>query len=255
MIIPGLVSVTFREQTADWVIGRCRKAGLLAVEWSENIHVFPGDVTGAAELSEKTAAAGLEIAAYGSYYQLGEYQQPEAVFHESLAAAAALKAPIIRIWAGTKPSAEVDDEVFHRMAEEAALLSETARGCGIKVALEWHRNTLTDTNESGIRLLTEAGHPNLYTLWQPTPELDMKARMDGIDQLGDRILNLHIYYWRGREKRPLWEGLAEWEKYLAHVNDNSRRYGLLEFVMEGSEAQFFEDAAVLRDMLRDSSFL
>lgn len=250
MIIPGLVSVTFREQTADWVIARCRMARLQAVEWSENIHVFPGDVKGAAELSEKTAGAGLKVAAYGSYYKLGEYQQPEAVFRESLAAAAALKAPVIRIWAGVKPSAEVDDKVFRRMAKEAALVAEIAQGRGIKVALEWHRNTLTDTNESGLRLLKEAEHRNLYTLWQPTPELNQKERAEGIELLGDRILNLHIYYWKEREKRPLGEGLAKWEEYLAHLDDNSDRYGLMEFVMDGSEAQFFEDAVALREMLR-----
>ncbi len=53
MIIPGMVSATFREKTADDIIRLCKEADLQAVEWSENAHVMPGDPEGAAELLKK----------------------------------------------------------------------------------------------------------------------------------------------------------------------------------------------------------
>ena len=93
------------------------------------------------------------------------------MFAQSLASAEALGAPTLRIWAGTKPSAEADAAYRAKLAGEAAMLAGMAAGKGIKLAFEWHRDTLTDTNESALRLLSDAGHPNLYCLWQPTVAL------------------------------------------------------------------------------------
>ena len=45
MITPGIVSATFREKTAEEVIALCKAAGLEAVEWSENAHIYPGEHT------------------------------------------------------------------------------------------------------------------------------------------------------------------------------------------------------------------
>ena len=37
MLIPGIVSATLKEKSAEDVIALCLKAGLEAIEWSENI--------------------------------------------------------------------------------------------------------------------------------------------------------------------------------------------------------------------------
>ena len=148
MIIPGMVSATFREKTVDDIIRLCKEADLQAVEWSENAHVMPGDPEEAAELLKKTQMAGLIVAAYGSYYRLGQNEDPKTVFQASLVSAKALKAPLIRVWAGTKPSLEVSEEEARALANEAAVIGEMAAAEGIKIAFEWHKNTLTDTNES-----------------------------------------------------------------------------------------------------------
>ena len=87
MIIPGMVSATFREKTVDDIIRLCKEADLQAVEWSENAHVMPGDPEEAAELLKKTQMAGLIVAAYGSYYRLGQNEDPKTVFQASLVSA------------------------------------------------------------------------------------------------------------------------------------------------------------------------
>lgn len=249
MIIPGMVSATFREKTPEDILRLCQQAELKAVEWSENAHVFPGDVKGAKNLFEKTRAAGLEVAAYGSYYRLGEQEDPEYSFRSSAESAAALNAPVIRIWAGSRPSADVGKEEFYRLSKEAALLAEIGSTYHLKVGFEWHKNTLTDTNQSAIRLLEASAHENLYCLWQPTVALSMEERLEGLDLLGDRLLNLHVYYWKKGEKRPLSEGRAKWKQYLEHVDKRVSRYGLLEFVMNGTEEQFLEDAKAFHEIL------
>jgi 3-dehydroshikimate dehydratase len=251
MIIPGLVSATFRDQTVEWILEKCKRANLKAIEWSENAHVFPDDEVRAAKLYEETRKAGLEIAAYGSYYRLGEQEHPETCFLKSLKSAVALKAPVIRIWAGAKPSIEVSEVERESMAREAALVAEMAEKYEIKVALEWHRNTMTDTNASALELLHKANHSNLYCLWQPTPALSIKERTEGIDLLGDRMLNLHIYFWDGDIRLPLEQGIDEWKEYLSHVDQSVSRYGLMEFVMGGTEEQLLEDAETLHGLVGD----
>ena len=61
MIIPGMVSATFREKSADDIIRLCKEADLQAVEWSENAHVMPGDPEGAAELLKKTQMVHITV--------------------------------------------------------------------------------------------------------------------------------------------------------------------------------------------------
>ena len=252
MIIPGMVSATFREKSADDIIRLCKEADLQAVEWSENAHVMPGDPEGAAELLKKTQMAGLTVAAYGSYYRLGQNEDPKTVFQASLVSAKALKAPLIRVWAGTKPSLEVSEEEARALANEAAVIGEMAAAEGIKIAFEWHKNTLTDTNESAMNLLNLADQDNLYCLWQPTVALSMEERCEGLRLLRERnrLLNLHIYYWPNGTRRPLSEGMDVWKTYLSHVNQQQDRFGLLEFVMGNTEAQFLEDAQILKNLLK-----
>ena len=244
--IPGAVSATFKKTPldADQIIALLGECGLQAIEWSENAHIRPDDPDGARALGRKTRDAGLAVAAYGSYYRLGENPDPEAAFLQSLRSAAALGAPLIRIWGGTAASADVDEETRAHLTREAAMAARLAAEEGVKVALEWHKNTLTDTNASARRLLDEADAPNLYCLWQPTVALTPRERADGIRLMGDRLLNFHVYSWPDGKRGPL--NAAEWQYYFdAAALIGGTRCALLEFVRDDSPEQFRSDAAVL----------
>ena len=247
MIIPGLVSVTFREKKPEEIIELCVKNKLRAVEWGENAHVMPGDPEGAAALKEKTLAAGLTVAAYGSYYRLCTGMD----FEPTLASAKALGAPLIRVWAGNIPSEEADESYRASAAREAARIAGQAEGEGIKIAFEWHKNTLTDTNESAMDLLKRANHPNLYCLWQPTVALNMEQRCEGIRLLGDRLLNLHTYYWPEGKRGEFAPGKGEWRQYLSCVPRDKDRFALLEFVKDNTTEQLERDAKALIELLTE----
>lgn len=254
MIVPGIVSATFKAETPDYVLSAMREAGLTAVEWSENWHVPAGDTSLAAELRDRTLAQGAQVAAYGSYYRLGQNRDPEQDFLPSLRSAAAMQAPVIRIWGGSLPSAGLEPAQRESLAREAGTVSRMAAESGIRVALEWHKNTVTDTNESARAFLEEAGADNLYCLWQPTVALDMAQRCAGIRMLEekDRLLNLHVYYWRQGKRRPFREGLDEWTRYLQQLDPDKTRFGLLEFVLGDTRAQFLEDAEQWKNLLRQT---
>ncbi len=247
--IPGVVSATFRARPAAEVIRLAAENGLKAVEWSENAHVQPDDPAGAAALRRETEKAGLAVAAYGSYYRLGEQADAEAVFRKSLVSAAALGAPVLRVWAGTRASADADTAYRARLSEEARLIAGLAAREGVAVAFEWHKNTLTDTNESSMALLAAANHPNLKCLWQPTVALSPRQRTEGIRLLGDRLANMHVYSWPDGKRGPL--NAAEWKLYFDAAACGGSHYALLEFVRDDDPAQFAQDAARLIRLIED----
>ncbi|MBR1585762.1 MAG: sugar phosphate isomerase/epimerase [Clostridia bacterium] len=251
--IPGAVSATFKKMplTKAQVIELLTDCRLQAVEWSENVHVEAGDPKGAAELKKQTEAAGLRVAAYGSYFRLGENELPGQAFQRSLLSAEALGAPVIRIWGGVQASADVDEWRRCCLTQEAALVADLAARRGIKVALEWHKNTLTDTNESASRLIREADHPNLFCLWQPTVALTPRERAAGIRLMGERLLNFHVYSWPDGKRGPL--NAAEWQYYFnAAAAIGGQRCALLEFVRDDSLDQFRSDADTLLRLIQSN---
>ena len=250
MVKPGLVSVTFRDKPADEVLEIAAKCGLMGIEWGENAHVMPGDPEGAAELRRKTQGKGLAVAGYGSYFRLCTAEKPAEAFRPSLESAQALGAPYIRVWAGTLPSAEADEAYRNRAAEEARVICTMAEEAGIKIALEWHKNTLTDTNESAFRFLEETAHDNLYCLWQPTVALSLEERQEGLGRLGDRLLNIHTYYWPEGKRAPFEGGFREWRYYLEKLPAGDR-YMLLEFVKDNTPEQLAEDAEALKRFIKE----
>lgn len=251
--IPGVVSATFRDKPAQDVIRLAVENHLEAIEWSENAHVQPGDPEGAAVLRQQTLRAGLTVAAYGSYYRVGEYgADAAATFARSLLSAEALGAPVIRVWAGVKASADADEAYRRQVADDARMIAAMAADKGIRIAFEWHKNTLTDTNASAMQLLQDAAHPNLYCLWQPTVALSPAQRVEGIHLLQDRMINYHVYSWPDGKRGPL--NAAEWKLYLDAADCGGSHFALLEFVRDNTEEQFASDAKTLNDLIRNGGY-
>lgn len=245
MVKPGLVSATLKGFSIDEVIKAALDNKLVGIEWSENHHIPLGDVLFAEKVASKTRKSGLEVAAYGSYYRLGLDMD----FIPHLENAKAMGAPIIRIWAGEKASQEVSLDERERMTEESWRIARLAEEAGIKIALEWHKNTLTDENLSALELLKAVDSPSFRTLWQPTQALSFSERAEGLEMVKLYLENLHVYYWDDTGRRPLAEGCNHWEKYLSLVDDREH-YALLEFVKDNTLEQLEKDSATLLSWLR-----
>ncbi len=246
MFVPGIVSATFKTESVDYVISAASDAGLKAVEWSENHHIRKGDLASAKETAEKSADAGLEIAGYGSYYRLGQHME----IRESLDTASALGASQMRIWAGNVPSSSLTEEERKELTEELRAAAKTAESYSIILNLEWHKNTLTDTNESGLDVLESVSSPYLRTLWQPTQALSFPERKEGLEMIMPFLSYLHVYYWDESGRRPLREGISHWREYFSLLDSEKKYYTLLEFVKDDSREQFIEDAKVLIKLIK-----
>ncbi len=247
MLRAGLVSATFKQLTHDQIIELILDNKLHSVEWSENWHIPENEVSVANTIRQACARAGIEIAALGSYYRLGE----EDDFNKRIELAKSLGAPLIRIWGGRLASSQIEKELWDSMVDEARRCSQEAAQEGLKVALEWHKMTITDTNESAMAFLQEVNRSNFLTLWQPTQALSIEQRLTGLSELKGHFANIHIYHWDTRGRRPLSEGKEEWMKYLQIANDMNDHEVLLEFVRDDSVSQFEEDCRTLHGWLQN----
>lgn len=261
MIYPGLVSITFRQLSAREVVALAAQAHIAGVEWGGDIHVPPGDLQRAETVRQMTVDAGLHPAVYGSYYRV--WPQSPCSFNIILDTAAALGAETVRVWAGKKASAGADQAQRARTAEELERIAGLAAEAGVRVALEYHPGTLTDTPESAGALLEAAKHPNLFSLWQPRPEWSQAQNLAALRALGGRLSNLHVFTWRpqksapwGVERLALADGRADWSAYLqaaAEAPDaalRARRWAMIEFVRGDRPEAFLEDAAALKSWLK-----
>ncbi len=251
MIRPGLVSITFRKLDVVEVLDLCLATGLEGVEWGGDVHVPHGELETAGRVARLTAQAGLEVAAYGSYYRAGVAEGP--AWPEVLDTAEALGAPLIRVWAGHAASSPADESARRAVTADLLTLAESAGQRGIAVATEYHAQTLTDTLDSTRRLLGEADHPNLRTYWQPPRGAGAEDCLEQIAALSDRLAHVHVTCPSARggfESLVSWEG--RWRRWLGAVAGIAGdRWAMIEFVEGGDAANLPGDAKVLRGILAE----
>ncbi|MCX6083255.1 MAG: TIM barrel protein [Chloroflexi bacterium] len=253
MIQTGLVSVTFREFQPAQIVNLVQQAGLQAIEWGGDVHVPHGDIKRAREVVKITLEAGLQVAAYGSYYKAG-CEDGTISFEKVLETAVELQAPSLRIWAGDVGSDQAEAADWHRVIDDARRISALAAKTGINLAFEYHEKTLTDTSEAALRLLKAIDSPNILSYWQPPVALDLDARLAGLREIAPWLSNLHVFNQTGEEPEPLAEGRDEWSKYMNIVREiPGDRFCMLEFVKGNSTSQFFEDAEALKSICIDAA--
>jgi 3-dehydroshikimate dehydratase len=255
MINTGLVSVTFRQLAPNTIVDLVRQAKLDAIEWGGDVHVPHGDELTAHAVRRLTLNAGIRTASYGSYYRVGHADTVP--FTGVVQTALALGASVIRVWAGTRASADADDAYRQQVIEDSIRIANEADQAGMIVAYEFHGNTLTDTYDSALRLLTAVDHQAIKTYWQPPP-LSVEENLEGLEALLPWLTNVHVISWQAApgeagdaemhktERAPLAAMAEAWHRYFEVLGQSENdHYALLEFVRDDSPEQFMEDAALL----------
>jgi len=240
VISTGLCSVTLRALGIDDVVDVAAAAGLEAIEWGADVHVPPGDLEAAVAARSATAAAGLRVAAYGSYYRAG--RDDPASFAAVLDSARALGAPRIRIWAGDLPSAAAAPAERAAVAHAALEAAGRAAADGIEVAFEFHGGTLTDDVDSTLALLDRSGGARSY--WQPPQDVPDGEALAGLERLLGHVSALHVFsWWPGNTRLRLAERAELWRAAFALFKTGD---ALLEFVPGDDPALVAGEATTLR---------
>lgn len=262
----ALNTVTLRSKTPQEVVSILKDAGFDAVEWAGDAHVPPGDLEIAKSVKSICDTAGVTITSYGAYYQCdkgGSAEKGPFVFdlgaQAALDSAQTLGVSDIRVWAGRQASELASDNYRAEVAECMAQFCDQAKALGMRVHLEFHRNTITDTTASTLALFDAVARDNLYSYWQPRHGSDVDENVADIEALGERLSNVHVFHWLLKEpggfacdRRPLQEGVDRWKSYFAALEKlPGERYAMMEFVKDDTLEQFYEDAKVLQQLNAD----
>jgi hypothetical protein len=239
-VVPGLVSVTFRQLGVAEVVALAAGAGLRAIEWGADVHV-PSPAA-ARDAAARCADAGLAVPSYGSYHRGGPG------FADVLRVAVALGAPRIRVWAGRHGSATEPDRAT--VVADLADAADLAAREGVEVCLEYHANTLTDTLKSTVDLLGAV--PAVRPYWQPAAGDRPAAALAAVEVLAP--VTAHVFTWDEAGRRlPLAAGERLWRPVLAALARlPGPRHALLEFVRDDDPAAFAADAATLLTWLHEA---
>ncbi|MBQ2956934.1 MAG: sugar phosphate isomerase/epimerase [Clostridia bacterium] len=249
MIIPGLVSVTFRNKTPLEIVKLCNQANLSAIEWGGDVHVPPKGGN-AAEIRRMTADHGLTVSSYGSYYRV---TQPMDDLRTCLDTAAELGTDVMRIWCGVKGSKDAEEE-RKSIVDQLIQCAEEARARKITLALEYHGRTLTDDRSSVQRLMKETAcvFDALKFYWQPRFDWSEKEILASLDDVRPLLSHLHVFTWlydgKGFIRKPLSDAEALWKKVFSSIKED--HYALMEFVQDDSDEALLRDAAALNSWIQ-----
>lgn len=246
----GLVSISFRETNWKDLVDICAEAGIQAIEWGADVHVPPQDLEHVKKVKEYCDSKGISCPTYGSYYRLRE--QENVTFSALIQAAKVLGAETIRVWPGKVSSADADETYVMESAKELAALGDLAEKDGLKVALEYHWDTLTDTAESTLNLLEKTNKDNVMTYWQINPARNLEEHLQEIKLLSGRIVNVHTYFWEGRTRLPFADGEEDWRKYIHAFKDTNVPF-MLEHIKDDSVTQLYEDVKVLKKLVEEAT--
>ncbi len=257
MLIPGLVSITFRQLTPARIIELVKKSGLKFIEWGGDIHVPHGDLPTARAIRCQCEDANILLPSYGSYYRANTTATDNPDLHAVLDSAAELGVNDVRIWAGTTGSANLTAAQRNKTIEALQRDSETATKYGLNLSLEYHANTLTDSNESVKQLLTELQNTQIKFYWQPVVGKTIDYQLDGLTSIGSRLAHIHAFNWQLDDagaiiRQPLAQAIG-WKQLLSAATLLHGTHAvMLEFVKNDSIEQFFADAQTLQNLV-DSS--
>lgn len=254
MIKSGLVSVSFRKLSIDEIINAVKNSGLKGIEWGGDVHVPHGDILCARDVYNKTIDAGLEVAAYGSYYKAGESEAAGLSFTAVLSSAVELKAPTIRVWAGNRDSKDANETYRRQVADDLIRIGGLAEKQQISISIEYHVHTLTDCNESAVKLIKETNHNNVMNYWQPPVNITHEECKAGLSAVLHKLTNIHVYNWtfdKGEYIRfPLIEAYSQWEDYIKIAKTTGRNhYAMLEFIKDDNLKQLSRDADTLNKLI------
>lgn len=240
----GLVSVTFRRLEAEKIIEIAAENILHGIEWGGDVHVPPDDFKNTERVFELTRQAGLEVAAYGSYFRLGSDHK----FENVLQTAEILQTKILRVWAGERGSVSSDDDYRNKIIDESKRICDLAAKKEIFVVYEFHSNTLNDRAESCLELLNCVTHPNVKTYWQPLRGENGAENLRQIEMILPFIAGIHVFHWVGNRRLPLNYGSPCWKQYFEKLK-KVNGFALLEFVKADDADNLKKDAETLRKLL------
>lgn len=238
----GLVSVSFRDRTPDEILKTMQPAGLSYIEWGSDVHAPCTDTARLGEIAALQAQYGITCCSYGTYFRLG--QTPIAELEGYIAAAKILGTDILRLWCGSKRGAEMTAEEKAALLAECKQAADIAARTGVTLCMECHKRTFTECANDAVWLMEEVNSPHFRMYWQPFQWQTVEENLKNAQKIAPFAAHVHVFHWKGADKLPLQDAVAEWQAYLAHFS--APRTLLLEFMPDDRLETLCREADALR---------
>lgn len=238
----GLVSVSFRSSPVETVVQAAVQAGLGCIEWGSDVHCPPEDEQRQQQIAALQKCYGIGCCSYGTYFRLGIHPVEELPAY--IRAAKNLGTDVLRLWAGHQSPWDFTAQDKEKLFADSKAAAKMAEQAGVKLCLECHKKTYTETAESALELLQTVDSPAFGMYWQPNQSRSIAENLENAAALKDYVNRIHVFQWKGKEKYPLDRGLEEWRQYLQILPRELPL--LLEFMPDDSLSSLDREADTLR---------
>lgn len=230
----GVCSISFRDRSVEEIAAAVKKTPLEYIEWGSDVHLIVG----------KSITTKVPMSSYGTYFRLGTNHLSELMGY--INTAKAHKTNVLRLWCGGVGSAETEDK--KALFDECRRAAELAEGEGVKLCMECHMNTFTDTPESARELMEAVSSPAFRMYWQPNQYRSVEENIRSAKTLSSWVENIHVFNWEGDKRLPL-EGAKDiWKRYLECFEKGTL---LLEFMPDNRLDTLPVEAESLMKILED----
>lgn len=243
----GLVSVSFRKESVETVIRAAKAAGLSCIEWGSDIHAPCNDDVQLTKIAHLQKKYGISCCSYGTYFRLGVTDLAELPAY--IRAAKMLGTNILRLWAGKQSPWEFSDADKERLFADSKTAAKLAEQAGVKLCLECHMKTYTESAEAALELLQAVDSPAFEMYWQPNQTRTVEENLENAWQMKDYVNHVHVFQWKCKERFSLAEGVQEWKDYLKTFSGD--RALLLEFMPDDKLESLKEEATILRQIAEE----
>ncbi|MGI6280439.1 MAG: sugar phosphate isomerase/epimerase family protein, partial [Acutalibacteraceae bacterium] len=189
---------------------------------------------------------GIKCCSYGTYFRLGVTPLEE--LQSYINAAKILGTDILRLWCSDKGSAEFTNAEKQALFAECQKAAKIAEKHNVKICMECHNWTYTDTLASAIELLKAVSSPNFRMYWQPNQLRSLEENLEYAEKISPYVEIVHVFNWKGKEKLPLADGVDTWRQYLESLK--IQKPLLLEFMPDGNIETLKREADALREIVR-----
>lgn len=239
----GLVSVSFRSHTPAEILAAMKDAGLCYIEWGSDVHVPPEK---AEEIALLQKSYGINCCSYGTYFSLGVTPMEE--LERYIKAAKVLGTNVLRLWCGSKNSEEYTEREKEALFSLCKVAASIAAQNGVVLCMECHNRTYTNTKEGAYELMQAVNSKAFQMYWQPNHRRTQEENMAYAQLLAPYTVHLHVFNWKGGEKRPLREAKELWKTYLSCFAEG--RTLLLEFMPDDKIETLKAEAAALKEIVK-----
>lgn len=227
----GLCSIAFRERLLEYPLDVAADIGFQGVEiWGREPHISEEfDASRVAAVRRMVAERGLEVPVFGSYLRLGATNtnnSGNASLKDVLQIAAALGAPIIRVWASDVGSEEAEEGVWQETVREVREAAASAAKMGMILAAEMHSKTLADTGASARRLVEEVDSEAFGLNFQASSNLEEEKPMARLEAVLPKVVHLHAQNYaplagRGNrvERVALADGIIDYRSLVSRLRE------------------------------------